>query len=372
MPGVMGGVETYLNGLLHHLPGVALGDTFTLLLGSDYRGEATFPQGINVSQLKTFTKPDPRWYLNLLSIAALHRDFHSRLLKRCDADVVHYPFTLLFPPVSHKATVLTFNDMQQEFYPAFFPLKERLYRARTYRNSAERATRIIAISQHVKQCLVNRYRIHPEKIDVVYNGCDPSFRVINDNETLQKVREKYKLQRPFMFYPAASWPHKNHGRLLDALALLVKQKRFDGQLVLTGIAKEQNATIRTQIKTLGIENHVNVLGYLPYNDLPCIYNLTRMLVFPSLFEGFGIPLVEAMACGCPVLASNCTAIPEVIANAGALFDPTSIEDMSDLIWKLWHDEPKLLAMKKAGLLRAQSFTWEQTAAATMAVYQKSA
>ncbi|WP_167320564.1 glycosyltransferase family 4 protein [Trichlorobacter lovleyi] len=372
MPGVMGGAETYLNGLLHHLPSVAPGDAFTLLLGSECYGKMTFPKRVNVSQQKTLTKPDPRWYLNLLLTAALHTDFHSRIMKQCDADVVHYPFTVLFPPVSHKPTVLTFHDMQQEFYPAFFSLKERLYRARTYRNSAQRATRIIAISQHVKQCLVDRYRIQPEKIDVVYNGCNQNFRVIDDNETLQKIREKYKLKRPFMFYPAASWPHKNHVRLLDALALLVQQKCFDGQLVLTGIGKDQNATIFKRIKTLGLENHVTVLGYLPYNDLPYIYNFARMLVFPSLFEGFGIPLVEAMACGCPVLASNCTAIPEVIANAGALFDPTSIEDMSDLIWKLWHDEPKLLAMKQAGLLRAQSFTWEQTAAATMAVYQKSA
>lgn len=369
--GVMGGAETYLHGLLHQLPVVAPDDTFTLLLGSDYHGGVTFPAGITVSQEKTYTKPDPRWYLNLLTIAALNKDLHSRVFKQYQADVIHYPFTLLFPPVPHKPTVLTFHDMQQEFYPNFFPLQERLYRARTYKTSAHRATRIIAISNHVKHCLVNKYEIAPEKIDVVYNGCGQNFRVLNDHETLRRVRGQYRLDRPFMFYPAATWPHKNHARLLDALKLIIVRNHFDGQLILTGIAKAQSKTICTRIKTLGLEKHVKLLGYLPYDDLPYIYNLARLLIFPSLFEGFGIPLVEAMACGCPVLAANCTSIPEVLADAGMLFNPSSVEDMAAKIWSVWNDDDKLDAMKLMGLRRAELFTWENTAKGTMHAYQKS-
>lgn len=366
----MGGVETYLHGLLNHLPVVAPDDTFTLLLGSDDQGGGIFPANITISQVKTYTKPDPRWYINLLTIAVLNADFHSRMINKCQADVVHYPFTLLFPPVTHKPTVLTFHDMQQEFYPAFFSLRERVYRARTYKTSAQRATRIIAISHHVKHCLVNTYQIQPEKIDVVYNGCDQNFRIIDNHETLRKVQAQYGLDRPFMFYPAASWPHKNHVRLLDALALLVKHKHFDGQLVLTGIAKDQSKTICTRIKTLGLEKHVKLLGYLHYDDLPYIYNLARLLVFPSLFEGFGIPLVEAMACGCPVLAANCTAIPEVLADAGMLFNPSSVGDMAAKIWSVWNDDVKLDAMKLMGLRRAELFTWGNTAKGTIQTYQK--
>lgn len=119
-----------------------------------------------------------------------------------------------------------------------------------------------------------------------------------------------------------------------------------------------------------LERYVRILGYLPYSDLPCIYNLARLLVFPSLFEGFGIPLVEAMACGCPVVAADCTSIPEVLAGAGLLFDPTSVEDIADNLWASWNDDLKLADMKQKGLIRAERFTWERAVKETVDVYHK--
>ncbi len=174
--------------------------------------------------------------------------------------------------------------------------------------------------------------ISPEKIDVVYIGCDSQYRVLDDDDGLGKIRSKYGLHRPFMYYPAATWPHKNHKTLLAALKILQERYRFDGQLVLSGIAMKANDEILIEIQSLGLEDTVKILGYLPYADLPAIYNLARVMVFPSLFEGFGIPLVEAMACGCPVACSNVTSIPEIVGNAGVVFDPRSAEDIAEKVW----------------------------------------
>ena len=123
-----------------------------------------------------------------------------------------------------------------------------------------------------------------------------------------------------------------------------------------------------EIARLGLTGRVKVAGYLPAEVLPCLYSLARLMVFPSLFEGFGIPLVEAMASGCPVACADSTSLPEVIGDAGALFDPASAEEMAETIGRLWHDDTALSAMRQRGLERARLFTWEETVRHTLEVY----
>ena len=368
--GIMGGVETYLQGLIRYLPDIDSDNAYTLLLGNKYTEGLDISSNVKINKVALYEKPNPLFFINLFFNAAMGVDLHSRSLSGIKADVVHYPFGLLFPAVQDVPSVLTFHDMQHEFYPAFFSIKERLFRARTYQESTKRATRLIADSYHVKQCLVDRYGIEPAKIDVVYLGASAEFRAINDQEKMLDLRQKHGLARPFMYYPAATWPHKNHVRLLEALQLLVTRYKFDGLLVLTGTAKQQNDFILKKISELGLENHVKILGYLPSSDLPLLYNMARLLIFPSLFEGFGIPLVEAMACGCPVVAANCTSIPEVLSDAGHLFDPTSVDDLATTVWSAWNDDTQLEVMRQKGLKRAELLTWRDTARMTLAVYEK--
>ncbi len=158
--------------------------------------------------------------------------------------------------------------------------------------------------------------------------------------------------------------------LLAAVGLLKEKYLFDGQLVLTGIAKKSNDEILQEIAMLKLDDAVKILGYIPYEDLPYLYNMARLLVFPSLFEGFGIPLVEAMACGCPIVCSNATSIPEVVGDAGVIFDPFSPEDMAEKIWQLWNDDVKLQDMRIWGMERAKLFSWDNTARQTIEVYRK--
>jgi glycosyltransferase involved in cell wall biosynthesis len=306
--------------------------------------------------------------------AALRRTLHYDVLKpflnRVPLDVIHHPFTVLNPRGLATSSVLTFWDMQEEFFPEFFSATVLRWRQRMYRPSAEEATRIIVSSEFTKQCLVERYRIVPDKIDVIYTGYGPEFRVIDDPEDLDQVRQKYGLSRPFLYYPAASWPHKNHRTLLAALRILCDRNDFDGQLVLTGIAMQAHGDMLRDIERLGLGERVKILGYLPYGELPFLYNLARLMVFPSLFEGFGIPLVEALACGCPVVCARAASIPEVVGEAGVTFDPLSAEDMADKVNSVWQDDGRISDMKIRGRERARIFDWETTARKTVATYER--
>jgi glycosyltransferase involved in cell wall biosynthesis len=184
------------------------------------------------------------------------------------------------------------------------------------------------------------------------------------------IKSNYGLHSPFLYYPAATWPHKNHIRLLKALKILKDEYRFDGKLVLSGIAMQMHPMILEEIKLLDLSGTVKVLGYLPEEELPYLYNLARLMVFPSLFEGFGIPLVEAMACGCPIVCSNVTSIPEVVGEAAVMFSPDSVEDMAEKIWALWNNDKQLQIMKQSGLRRVQFFSCEEMTRKTLDVYAK--
>jgi glycosyltransferase involved in cell wall biosynthesis len=142
--------------------------------------------------------------------------------------------------------------------------------------------------------------------------------------------------------------------------------------VFSGIAMHENDAVLEEINRLGLQNDVVILGYLPHAELPYLYNLARLMVFPSLYEGFGIPLVEAMACGCPVACSNTTSIPEVVGDAAVTFDPGSAEEMAEKIWAIWNDDVLLCDLKTKGLGRVGQFSWENMARQTVQVYKKAA
>ena len=369
-PGKMGGMETYFKGLLAYLQETDHKNKYTVLCNSDSARDFQLSNPLFSLETFDFRERTMQWFVRGVLKNALSIDILSSRINRLRLDAIHHPFTLLDPINLKSPSILTFWDMQQEYYPEFFSGWELRMRRANFRRSVKSANRIIVSSEFTKQCLVEKYGVPEDKIDVIYFGYTREYRIIDSTEILEQARSKYDLRKPFMYYPAAFWPHKNHKALLSAIKIIKENNGFDGQLVLTGIAKASHADILREIERLDLKEDVKFLGYLPYEDLPMIYNLARMLVFPSLFEGFGIPLVEAMACGCPVACSEVTSLPEVIGAAGVLFNPTSPQDIAEKTWSVWSDQDRRQRMRAAGLERVLEFDWGNAAKKTVAVYQK--
>jgi glycosyltransferase involved in cell wall biosynthesis len=364
-----GGVETYLKNLLEALPLVDRDNKYLVLC--DRLGEKWLEtvSGDFVTQVVPYDRPGLRWLVRGVLQRTCGYDLLLKSLRGLSVDVVHHPLTVLNPRGLPFPAVLTFHDLQQEYYPEFFSAEELRKRRDSYLLSVQEARSIIAVSEHAKRGLVERYGIPEKKVHVVYHGFADCFGRISEPFELDETTRRYDLQRPFMIYPAATWSHKNHLRLLSVVRRLVDQGRFDGELLLTGASMTAHDQVLTEISRLDLEKSVRWLGYLPYEDLPRMYNLARLMVFPSLFEGFGLPVLEAMACGCPVACSNVTSLPEVAGDAAQLFDPESEDEMLEVIEGLWLSEGALEVLSQKGQKQAASFSWEKAARQTIEVYR---
>lgn len=369
-PGAIGGMETYFRNLLHWLQRIDIDNNYTVIYNEPYVADLQLFS--DKFRVKTFNyeKNSFNWAVRGLLRNLIRVDPLRRQIMQLGLEVIHHPFNVLNPIGLATPSVLTINDIQHEYHPEFFSAVDLQKRRMKFRLSVAEARRIITISDYTRRCVMERYDVDGSNIDVIHIGCGEEYRPIEDDDAKARFREKYGLARPFLYYPAATWPHKNHKTLLAALKLLRERRQFDGELVLTGIAKQRHVEILGEIDRLGLTGQVKVLGYLPTNELPYLYNLAAMLVFPSLFEGFGIPVVEAMACGCPVACSNVTALPEVAGDAGVTFDPLSAEDMAATIWRVLSDTEEQQRLRAAGLDRTELFGWENIARRTLAVYQK--
>ena len=262
-----------------------------------------------------------------------------------ELDAIHFPLTVMLPRVERPPAATTVLDVQHELHPEFFSRGERAYRRIVYGWTARRSRLVIAISEHVKETLVERLGVAPEQVRVIHLGIDHArFRPGEDE------REE------FLFYPANRWPHKNHERLLAAFGLL-RSERPDLRLVLTGVGHTGRE----------LPPGVEARGRVDADELARLYRTASALVFPSLYEGFGQPPLEAMASRCPVACSKAGSLPEVVGDAARLFDPTSVEAIAEGIRDVL---ARPQAFVERGLQQARRFTWESCARAHDAVYQE--
>jgi glycosyltransferase involved in cell wall biosynthesis len=255
---------------------------------------------------------------------------------------VHFPFTVAVPRLD-LPTVVTLHDVQHLDLPQLFSRGERAYRSRFYQRSVRRADRLIVISEFVRERAVARLGLDPARIRVVPLGLD--------HEVLRPGGGE---REPFLLYPARNWPHKNHARLFEAFALL-RQERPELRLVLTGSAFPDTPD--------GIESR----GHVPWAEVVGLMQRAAALVFPSLYEGFGLPPLEAMACGCPVACSNAAALPETAGDAARLFDPHDPAAIAEAVREVLAAPEE---WSRRGLEHAAHYSWDTTARETDAVYRE--
>jgi glycosyltransferase involved in cell wall biosynthesis len=281
-------------------------------------------------------------------------------------DLIHYAVTIPLPHVEDVPTVVALQDMQHREHPEWFSRSELLFRRFAYDGAARRATRVVTATRHARDQIVECLGIEHERIDVIAHGIDHHRFSLDaapgDAERLTRLA----LPQRFLLYPANMWPHKNHERLVEALARSFDR---DVHVVLTGQDYGRLGVPLERARRLGVADRVTHLGHVAADVLPALYRRAHGMIFPSLFEGFGMPLIEAMACGCPVAASDCSALPEVLGDAGLLFDPTDVDDIAAAIDWLVTDDVGREGAIQAGLARALEFTWERCAAAHVRTFQ---
>lgn len=276
-------------------------------------------------------------------------------------DVVHFPHFNV-PLLYRKPYTVTIHDLTLSLFPGNKMTKwyQRLAYYIVIRNAVKKAKKIIAVSENTKSDIIKMLHIPDKKIEVIYNGVSEEFEMLKNASLFKKTLDKYNIKKEFLLYTGVWRSHKNLPRLIHAFALLKHKYNLDLQLVITGKHDPCYPEARHATKFLGLENEVIFTGAVDEKELVHLYNAAIIYVLPSLYEGFGLPILESMKCGTPVAASNVSSIPEICGDGNAiLFDPYSPEDIAEKINTLYRNPSLQVKLIEGGIARAQEFTWEK-------------
>jgi alpha-1,3-rhamnosyl/mannosyltransferase len=294
----------------------------------------------------------------------------SWLVRRLRLDVLHSPYYIK-PYLLPCTSVVSLYDLIATRYPQYLPSSwARLAFAVTTRLAIATARRLVTLSAASRRDLVELYGVPPERVAVTPLAADERFRPIADVTTLEAVRRKYGLPEYFVLYLGSNKPHKNLGRLVEAWAQFRNSKFEIRSLVVAGHWDSRYPQAQQKATELGLGEAVRFLGDVSEADLPALYNLATVFAFPSLYEGFGLPPLEAMACGTPVVCANTSSLPEVVGDAALLFDPLDVPALAAALAQALSDADLRTALHARGLARARLFSWERTARETLAVYRQ--
>ena len=294
----------------------------------------------------------------------------ARALDAIKADVAHFTNGMI-PLAAPVSTVVTIHDMSLRLYPQCHPVRRLLLNRPLMQVAMRRASAIVTVSNSTRRDLLRLHMLPPDRVSVVHEAASPAFRRIRDRARLETVRAKYGLPERFLLYVGTIEPRKNLGRLVAAFG----QARAAGiphHLVCVGPYGWSSRDLTGLIERLALTPYVHFTGYVPFEDLPALYNLGELFVFPSLYEGFGLPVVEAMACGTPVITANSSSLGEIAGDAAITVDPLSTDALAQAIRGLATDEAYRRDLSERGWLRARTFSWTQTAKEMLAVYQRAA
>lgn len=298
--------------------------------------------------------------------------FYPNILKQADIDMVHY--TNFNSPIFFKSipSIVTIHDLTLWFFSGRQHkgwLKKWLYRL-VIKRTCQNAKQIIAITKKTKEDIVKLLNVSPEKITVIYEAASKNYKPIKDTSRIDSLKHKFDISKPYLIYVGQWREHKNVVRLIRAFGLFRRRHGLDYQLVLVGKIDSKYLRVAETIKELGLKDNVVLTGYVPDSDLPYLYNGAEFFTFPSLYEGFGLPPLEAMACGTPVVSSNASCMPEVLGDAAQYFDPLDVESMAKTMAEVAKSYSLKRRMRLQGLKQAQRYSFDKTAKATLRIYKK--
>lgn len=279
-------------------------------------------------------------------------------IRKYNIDILFCPKNVVPFFIGCKSIVVV-HDLAH-FYPSLNAYKflENFYMCLMIKSSVKRANYIIAVSQNTKKDIIKFTEVDPQKILVIYEAPDKRYKIIKNKKMLDIIRKKYNLYFPFMFYSGSLSPRKNPIRLVKAFNQI--KDKIPHNLVLTGGKSWKDKGVYRLIKDLKLDGRVVKLGFVPDQEMPMLYNLADLFVYPSLYEGFGLPPLEAMACGCPVIASNLASCHEVAGKGAMVVDPYSVEEISSGILKILNDRVYRKILIKKGFSNLLKFSWKKT------------
>jgi len=362
------GVGTYIRSLIHALATIDAEDRYTLVsAAADVRALSGLPDNFSSA---VYARTD--------SDVLDHLAFPF-FLRGLSPDLVHIPLNRV-PLLMFRPYVVTIHDMARLLFPERVSGFEMYWRRFRFRRGLERAERVVAVSDATKRDVENLMGVRPNRIRRVYNAPGPEFLQPNRAAGVgerQLIMERYQIGYPFLLYAGNIRAHKNIPRLVEAFAVVRGQLSAhpvykDLRLVIIGDTISQYPAVRQAVIKSRVEQVVRFLGFVPFETLRCFYESAAAFVFPSRYEGFGLPPLEAMACGTPVVTANVSSLPEVVGDAAVLVNPANVFDIARGIRDVLLDEALRAELIRRGLEQAARFSWERTAQQMLEIYREAA
>ncbi|HWW88353.1 MAG TPA: glycosyltransferase, partial [Vicinamibacterales bacterium] len=352
------GVGYYTEHLLHHLAQEATGDELFVVSNDVVDTTTPLPRHVHIIR-------PPKRVPRILWLQTGARAAADRL----GADVVHFTNGIV-PLALGSPAVVTIHDMSLQLYARYHPVRRVILNRPLVNLAARRAAAVITVSESSKRDIVGLYGLEPERVHVIHEAAAPQFRPVRDSARLEEVRRRYRLGERVILYVGTIEPRKNLPTLIDAFATRRKSGALSHQLVCVGPYGWKSHGLGDHIRRASAAGDVNFTGYVPFTDLPALYSLAEMFVYPSMYEGFGLPVVEAMACGVPVITGRTAALAEVGGDAVERVDRLEVDALGNAMVNLAQDAQRRQELTSRGMERAASFSWQRAARETLGVYRQ--
>lgn len=353
------GIGTYVQNLLRQLARLDAGSEYVLLCRPDDR-DALNALGPNFRTIVDSSSP----YSLREQVSIPTRLTNERV------DVYHSPHYVL-PPLVRCPSVVTIHDCIHLRFPQYLPNRLAFAYAKTFMWwAAHRSARVLTVSEASKRDILHYFNIPEQKVTVIHNGLDDRLRVPPPEAEVHRVRERFQLDERFVLYAGNVKPHKNVERLIDAFHVLHTNGFPHLKLLIIGSDISKYAMLRRAIHTYDLHKYVRFLGFVSDETLAALYRLAAVFVFPSLYEGFGFPPLEAMAAGTPVVASNLSSLPEVLGDAALLVDPYDANAIAEAIRRVLVDDDLRRELSRRGLAKVQAYSWEEAARQVRRIYEE--
>jgi glycosyltransferase involved in cell wall biosynthesis len=351
------GIGTYIRNVLRQLARLDTESEYVLICNP---ADANLPGQLGRNFRAVTTEAAPYSVREQLAIPAI--------LRRERPDLFHTPHYVL-PPLARCPSVVTIHDCIHLTFPQYLPNRFAYAYAHTFMwSAAHRSVRILTVSEASKRDILRFFEVPEEKITVIYNAIDERFGVAPPDEEIARVQERYQLFDDFILYAGNIKPHKNLERLIEAFHQL-RSEGFDRlDLLIIGDEISKYATLRRAVHRYKLHKAVRFLGFVPDRTLAVLYRLARVFVFPSLYEGFGLPPLEAMASGTPVVTSNVSSLPEVVGDAAVLIDPYDPAAIADGVRQVLTTPSLRADLIARGLAKVREYSWERSVARVRQIY----